>query len=95
METQKPVARFKAGPIACAIWENEIVVSGKPQTVLKASVSRRYKDRYGNWKTSQSFSRNEIPVAIFALFQAFEAMLERKEEDNGGGEEAPEEERVL
>ena len=75
--------------MSCALWENEIRVNGERQTILKASVSRRYKDRDGNWKTSQSFSRNEIPLAIFVLFQAFEAMLSGTPEDeiNGAIEE--------
>ena len=94
METQKPVARFRAGPIACAIWENQIVVEGKPQVVLKASVSRRYKDRYGAWKSSQSLSRNEIPLAIHTLQKAFEAMLERGQEHEEG-DESPAEEHVI
>jgi len=75
METSKPIQKFRAGQVGCALWENEVTVGGEKQTILKASVSRRYKDRNGNWKTSQSFSRNEIPLAIFVLFQAFEAML--------------------
>ena len=93
METQKPIARFRAGSIAAALWQNEITVSGKQQTVLKASVSRRYKDRNGNWKTSQSFARNEIPLAIYALQKAFEAMIERPQDQ--AGEEPAEEEVVL
>ena len=45
------------------------------------------------WKSSQSFSRNEIPLAIYVLQKAFEAMLEKPK-----GEEitqAIEEERVV
>ena len=72
---QQPLARFRAGQINCAIWENEISVNGTTKTVLKASVSRRYKDRDGEWKSSQSFSRNEIPLAIYCLAQAFEKII--------------------
>ena len=75
MEKSKPVQKFRAGQVGCALWENEIKVNGERQSILKASVSRRYKDRDGQWQTSQSFSRNEIPLAIFVLFQAFEAMV--------------------
>ena len=65
--------------------------------LAKASISRRYKDRYGNWKTSQSFSRNEIPLAIYVLQKAFEAMIEKPTEVRESKEEvaqAIEEERV-
>ncbi len=72
---QQPLARFRAGQISCAIWENEIQVNGTGETVLKASVSRRYKDRDGNWKSSQSFGRNEILLAVWCLGKAFEKMV--------------------
>lgn len=83
MEKSKPVQKFRAGQVGCALWENEVTVGGEKQVILKASVSRRYKDRDGTWKTSQSFSRNEIPLAIFVLFQAFEAMLEKPKDQEG------------
>ena len=86
MTTQQPLARFRAGQISCAIWENEINVSGTTKTVLKASVSRRYKDRDGEWKSSQSFSRNEILLAIHCLRQAVAKIIEEEQAQNGNGE---------
>ncbi len=61
--------------MSCALWENEIAVEGTTKTVLKASVSRRYKDKNGDWKSSQSFSRNEIPLAVWCLEKAFEKII--------------------
>ena len=91
MTGQKPIAKFKAGMVSAAIWENQIEVKGKTVTMLKATVQRRYKDSDGNWKSSQSFSRNEIPLAIYCLQQAFEKML--GESDTNG--ENVEEEIVM
>jgi len=51
-------------------------VNGAAKTVLKASVERRYMDRNGTWKSSTSFSRNEIPLAVYCLQKAFEAIIE-------------------
>ena len=62
MTGQKPVAKYHAGQVSAAIWENEISVNGRQVTVLKATVQRRYKDKDGDWKSSGSFSRNEIPL---------------------------------
>jgi len=62
------------------LFENEIQVDGQPRRIVKATLGRRYKDRYGQWKTSQSFSRNEIPLAIYVLQKAFEAMIEKRPE---------------
>ena len=94
MEEQKPMERFRAGSVACAIWENEITVDGRPQKILKAQVSRRYKDRNGSWKSTQSLSRNEIPLAIYVLGKAFAAMIEKHAGEDDGGE-PPVEERVV
>ncbi len=83
--TTQPVKKFRAGQVACALWENEIVVQGTTKKVLKASVERRYTDKSGTWKSSGSFSRNEIPLAIYCLQKAFEAIVE--EQQSGSVEE--------
>jgi len=89
---QKPIAKFKAGMVSAAIWENQIEVKGKTVTMLKSTVQRRYKDKDGDWKSSQSFSRNEIPLAIYCLQQAFEKMLG---ENDGDTDNHAEEEAVM
>ena len=75
VEQQTPVAKFRAGQVSSAVWKNEIQVKGKAMMVLKATVQRRYKDRDGIWKSSGSFSRNEIPMAIYCLQKAFEKII--------------------
>jgi len=87
MSGQKPVAKFQAGQVSAAIWENEISVNGRQVTVLKATVQRRYKDRDGEWKSSNSMGRNEIPLAIYTLQKCFEYMIEGQKDDNGSVEE--------
>ena len=89
MAGQRPVAKFKAGQVSAALWENEVTArTGKKVTMLKATVERRYKDRDGQWKSSGSFSRNEIPLAIYCLQKSFERIVEgEKENDNGTVEE--------
>ena len=83
----KPVAKFKAGQISSALWENEISVNGRKVAILKATVQRRYKDKDGQWKSSSSFSRNEIPLAIYCLQKSFENMVEGQKEDNDNADE--------
>jgi len=75
----QPVKKFRAGSVSCALWENEAVVNGKTMTMLKTSVERRFKNGDGEWKSSGSFSRNEIPLAIWCLQKAFDTMLEERE----------------
>ena len=87
---QLPVAKFRAGQVSSAVWKNQIQVSGKTVTVLKATVQRRYKDKDGNWQSSGSFSRNEIPLAIHCLQKAFEKIIETQSEDNNNGNDIEE-----
>ena len=76
-----------AGSCRAAIWENEIRVNGSAKTVMKATVERRYKDKDGSWKSSQSFGRNEIPLAVYCLEKAFEAIVSEETAQNGNGSE--------
>ncbi len=90
MTGQKPVAKFQAGQISAALWENEIEMKGRTVTILKATVQRRYKDhKTDTWKSSSSFNRNEIPLAIYCLQKCFEKIVETQSEqsDNGSVEE--------
>jgi len=84
MTGQTPVAKFKAGQVASALWQNTIQARGGRVKVLKATVQRRYKDKdSGEWKSSMSFSRNEIPLAIHCLQKAFEKIIETQNESSG------------
>lgn len=87
MTDNKPMAKFKAGQVETAVWRNDITVAGQDRTILKASVSRRYRDAQGQWKSSTSFSRNEIPLAIHCLQQAFEYILANPPEQDESGDE--------
>ena len=57
-------------------------MNGGKVNILRATVERRYKDRDGTWKSSGSFGRNDIPMAIYVLQKAFEAMVEKPEDQD-------------
>jgi hypothetical protein len=86
MDAKKPKAHFNAGLISCAVWENEIDVEGQRRTILKATVARRYLDKTGAWKSTQSFTLTDIPLVVYVLQKAFEAMVT----ESGSGEEESE-----
>jgi hypothetical protein len=83
MTGQAPVAKFRAGQVASAVWSNDVEVNGRTVTILKATVQRRYKDKEGNWQSSGSFSRNEIPLAIHCLQKSFEKIVETQSKASG------------
>jgi hypothetical protein len=86
MSQQTPIAKFRAGQVSAALWENEIQTGGRTAVILKATIQRRYRAADGNWKSSTSFSRNEIPLAIHCLQKAFEKIIELQNESSANGE---------
>ena len=82
----KPTKKFSAGTISCALWENEATVDGRAVSVLRATVERRYKDKDGTWKSSNSFGRNEIPLVMHVLQKAYATMVDGNEADQDGAE---------
>ena len=78
MKGQTPIAKFQAGPVSSAVWENEVDVKGRTVTILKATAQRRYRDKDDKWQSSGSLSRNEIPLAVYCLQKAFEKIIEEQ-----------------
>ncbi len=83
MKGQAPIAKFKAGQVSSAVWENEVEVKGRTVTILKATVQRRYRDKDDKWQSSGSLSRNEIPLAVYCLQKAFEKIIEEQSTQSG------------
>ena len=84
-----PIKKFQVGAVSCALWQNELNTKTGPVTVIKASIERRYKDSDGMWKSTNSYSRAEIPLAIYALMRAYAAIVDRdgaEEGDDGSSE---------
>lgn len=82
-----PMAKFRAGQVSCALWENETTVNGRAVMMLRATLERRYKHSSGEWRSTNSFSRTEIPLAIYCLGKAFEAMIEKQADTQAVPEE--------
>lgn len=91
MSTQTPIAKYRAGQVAAAIWRNEIQTNGRTATIYKATVDRRYKAADGSWRSSGSFARNEIPLAMHCLQKAFERIIELQNQApaNGNNRDTP------
>lgn len=79
----QPIQKYTAGSIHAAIWKNEINVPAGTKTLLKVTVERRFKDKEGNWKSTQSLGKHDIPVARHVMQQAFAYMLEHNGDTHG------------
>jgi len=77
MTDEKPVERFRAGRITCALFKHDVEIDGRPSRVVQAVLARRYRDRWGYWKSEFEFAREDIPLAIHVLKRAFTTMTDR------------------
>ena len=69
-----PLKKIRAGGITATIWENQSRQTNNngPATFHTVSLERSYKDKDGNWKTSNSFRIHELPKASLVLQKAYE-----------------------
>ena len=74
MANRKPVHEVRLGKIKAAIWSNETERGLR----FNVTVSRIYKDGE-EWKTSDSFGRDDLPLLIKVLDRAHDYMF-----DNNG-----------
>lgn len=78
---KQPQVRIRAGQCEAALWENEVkMASGETINVLKANVERRYKNAQGEWASTNSYGRADIPLVIFCLQRAYAEIIDRDNE---------------
>lgn len=85
MEPNKPKKKFNAGAISATIWENQGVSksAGTPVSYNTISLQRGYKDKEGNWKSTNSLRVADIPKAILVLQKAYEELTLREYDGTG------------
>jgi len=75
----KPETVFKIGAVRASIFQNIIEKNGQSIKLPKVVIEVRYKDKTGQWQSTNSLSINDLPKAILALQKAFEYLTERKD----------------
>ena len=85
-EKQKPDNKFKAWAVTATVWANEMRdKQGKRFSVYTVAFERSYKDRDGNWKSTNSLRVNDIPKLQLVAQEAYENLVRKGGEDNGNG----------
>lgn len=69
MEKQKPEKKFRAGAVTATIWKNQTEDNREYSTV---SFERSYRDKNGEWKTTNSLRVNDLPKAAMVINKAYE-----------------------
>lgn len=67
-----PKKRFKCGGVTAAVWENEQTANDGTFTVKSVTFSRRYKKSDGEWDSTSSFRKNDLPKLQVVCQQAYE-----------------------
>ena len=70
--TKNPHEEVRIGTVKAAIWQND--VAGK--TRYNVTFSRIYRDAEGQWKTAQSFGRNDLLVLAKVADRAHSRIFE-------------------
>jgi hypothetical protein len=74
--TTHPLKSFRSGALSVAIWENEnLSPDGLVQSYKTVTFERRYKDRNGEWKSTNSLRVNDLPKATLILSKAYEYLI--------------------
>ena len=76
MANPKPISEVRIGRVKAAIWPNET----EGRTRHNVTFSRLYKDG-DQWKSTQSFSRNDLLVLAKVADQAHSRIFELQQEE--------------
>ncbi|MBD3259608.1 hypothetical protein GF371_03150 [Candidatus Woesearchaeota archaeon] len=79
----KPEKQISTGAIQASVWNN---VKGDIN-FKTISLTRRYKDQNGKWKSSYNLRLNDLPKAQLVLAKAYEYLVLKQEAYEPGIEE--------
>lgn len=77
---QRPVHECRFGRVRCAIWANETEAGIRHNVTF----SRLYKDGSDEWKDSQSFGRDDLPLVAKVSDLAMSWIYEHGRENGNG-----------
>ena len=102
MEKKMPEKKFSTGAISATIWKNsgKRKESGEDIEFRSVNLQRRYTDKEGNWKSTDSFRINDLPKAVVVMQKAFEYVIlketsEVKEESSPSSPSSDEEDEKI
>jgi len=95
----QPEKKFSTGAISATVWKNNGTSKkdGSPVEFNTISLQRRYTDKDGVWKSTNSMRINDLPKAALVLNKAYEYLVIKEQDASPSGEEIPvnEEEIVM
>lgn len=83
-----PEKRFSTGAINATVWKNNGTSkkTGEEVEFRTVSLQRRYMDKDGTWKSTNSLRINDLPKASLVLQKAYEHLVLREQDASPSGE---------
>ena len=96
----QPEKKFSTGVITATVWKNNGTSKkdGTPVEFRTITLQRRYADKDGNWKSTNSMRINDLPKASLVLNKAYEYLVIKEQDSTSevnSSEEIPVEEIVM
>lgn len=79
----QPEKKFAHGAYRATIFANTVNINGHQATIKKVVITKRYKDKSGEWKNSSSLDINDVPKMITALMTAYAYLTQNSNSTNG------------
>lgn len=81
----QPVKKFAAGCLQAAVWKREIKgAEGEGlREVFSVCVEKRYKDKEGQWQTTNYLGVEDLPKARLLLDESYRFLALKPEVGNG------------
>lgn len=70
-EIQQPEKKFRIGGVVATVWKNIQKRDDEEYEVFNTSIIRTYKDKDGNWQTTNSFALNDLPKVVAVAQEAY------------------------
>ena len=74
--SQKPEKVFRLRGISASIFANPAMVEKRKIAYRKVSLQRTYRDDDGEWKSTSSFGRDDLPTLQLLLQRSWEFILD-------------------
>jgi hypothetical protein len=72
----RPEKKFRAAGVSATVWRNSGQnKDGEPISYRTISIERNYKDKNGEWKSTNSFRTNDLPKVALVSNKAYEYIL--------------------
>lgn len=71
-EKKQPKKTFRCGSVKATLWENKQNKDGKEFTLESVSLTNSYKDKDGNWKTSNNYKKGDLHKLITVAQKMYE-----------------------